>query len=356
MGKPERQGLHGANSAHDDALLRVENLRVHFPVFAGAILPKRVGSVKAVDGVSFDIQRGETFAIVGESGCGKSSLAMAVLGMIEKTEGRVVFDQTDITNLTASEMRPIRRRVQTIFQDPFASLNPRMKVGDIVAEPLVAHRVIQNKEARQARVAELLALVGLLPEMAARYPHEFSGGQRQRISIARALALEPDLVICDEAVAALDVSIQAQILNLLMDLQQRLKLTYLFISHDLSVVRHISDRIGVMYLGKMVETGACDAVFSNPQHPYTQALLAAIPVPDPEAEALRPAVVLSGEPPSARNPPSGCRFHTRCPYAISFCAGREPELKLYGHTQAACHLLERGDLWERPGACASQMS
>ncbi len=330
---------HDTAAAADTPLLRVQDLKVHFPVYAGAILPRQTGSVKAVDGVSFEIRRGETFAIVGESGCGKSSLAMAVLGMLPKTAGRIVFDGIDITDFGAERMRPIRRRMQTVFQDPFSSLNPRMKVGDIIAEPLVVHRAAQDPGARRARVAELMALVGLLPHMAHRYPHEFSGGQRQRISIARALALEPDLVICDEAVAALDVSIQAQILNLLMDLQRRLGLAYLFISHDLSVVRHISDRIGVMYLGKMVETGSREALFASPQHPYTQALLAAVPVPDPEAVAPPPSSLLRGEPPSARNPPTGCRFHPRCVYAIPRCAGEEPAMQRRGATEAACHLV-----------------
>lgn len=320
-------------------LLRVEDLKVYYPIYEGTLLPKQTGAVKAVDGVTFDIRPGETFSIVGESGCGKSTMAMAVLGMTPKTGGRIIFDDADITNLSADRMRPVRRRMQTIFQDPFASLNPRMKVSDIIAEPLVVHRVGGDSDARRARVSELMALVGLLPGMADRYPHEFSGGQRQRISIARALALEPDLVICDEAVAALDVSVQAQILNLLMDLQRRLHLAYLFISHDLSVVRHISDRIGVMYLGKMVETGDCDALFGAPQHPYTQALMAAVPVADPDAQPQSSAAMLSGEPPSARNPPAGCRFHPRCPQAIPFCGEKEPELLRHGHTQAACHLV-----------------
>lgn len=322
-------------------LLRVEDLKVHYPIYEGALLPKQTGAVKAVDGVTFDIRPGETFSIVGESGCGKSTMAMAVLGMTPKTGGRILFDDVDITSLSAERMRPVRRRMQTIFQDPFASLNPRMKVSDIIAEPLVVHRV-GDGDARRARVSELMALVGLLPSMADRYPHEFSGGQRQRISIARALALEPDLVICDEAVAALDVSVQAQILNLLMDLQRRLHLAYLFISHDLSVVRHISDRIGVMYLGKMVETGECDGLFRAPQHPYTQALMAAVPVADPDAQPQHPADMLSGEPPSARNPPAGCRFHPRCPRAIPFCAEEEPALLQHGHTRAACHLVGEG--------------
>lgn len=321
-------------------LLSVENLQVHFPIYRGALLPRRAGAVKAVDGVSFDIRRGETFSIVGESGCGKSTLAMAVLGMTPKTAGRVVFEGEDITDFGPARMRPVRRQMQTVFQDPFASLNPRMKIGDIIAEPLIVHGIARTKQARLARVRELMSIVGLRPDMADRYPHEFSGGQRQRISIARALALEPGLLICDEAVAALDVSVQAQILNLLMDLQRRLNLAYLFISHDLSVVRHISDRIGVMYLGKMVETGDCGALFSGPQHPYTQALLAAAPLPDPDAEAGRPPAFLTGEPPSPRNPPSGCRFHPRCPKAVPLCSAAEPPLLPHGHTRAACHLAD----------------
>jgi oligopeptide transport system ATP-binding protein len=330
--------LQRPGQGHGD-LLRVEDLSVHFPVMGGGLLPRRIGSVQAVDGVSFSIRRGETFSIVGESGCGKSTTAMAVLRMQAVTSGRIWFDGQDITTWGPDAMRPVRRRIQTIFQDPYASLNPRMKVGAIIAEPLEVHRV-GDSDARRRRTADLMKLVGLLPDMAERYPHEFSGGQRQRISIARALALEPDLVVCDEAVSALDVSIQAQILNLLMELQERLGLAYLFISHDLSVVRHISDRIAVMYLGRIVETGPREELFSSPRHPYTQALLASAPSADPAFEASRSAVALTGEPPSPRNPPAGCRFHPRCQAAFGPCSTRSPELVFEGDSAAvACHLF-----------------
>jgi oligopeptide transport system ATP-binding protein len=320
-------------------LLRVENLAVHFPVMGGGLLPRQVGVVQAVDGVSFTIRRGETLSIVGESGCGKSTTAMAVLRMQPVTAGRIWFDGQDITVLGPEALRPVRRRIQTIFQDPYASLNPRMKVGAIISEPLEVHRV-GDGSARRQRVAELMKLVGLLPDMAERYPHEFSGGQRQRISIARALALEPDLVVCDEAVSALDVSIQAQILNLLMELQERLGLAYLFISHDLSVVRHISDRIAVMYLGRIVEIAERDKLFASARHPYTQALLAAAPSPDPVLEASRPAAPLTGEPPSPRNPPPGCRFHPRCPAAFAPCPVQSPALVFQDDSAGvACHLF-----------------
>jgi oligopeptide transport system ATP-binding protein len=323
-------------------LLSVQDLKVHFPVYDGAVIPRRTGSVKAVDGVSFDIARGETFAIVGESGCGKSTTALAVLRMIKPDGGRILFDGTDITGLGPTPMKAVRRRMQTVFQDPFSSLNPRMKVGAIIAEPLMVHGLGADADRRRARIAELMGLVGLLPDMADRYPHEFSGGQRQRISIARALALEPDLVVCDEAVSALDVSIQAQILNLLMELQERLGLAYLFISHDLSVVRHISDRIGVMYLGRMVEQASRDELFAAPRHPYTQALLAAAPAHGPDAiggEASPPG--LAGEPPSARNPPPGCRFHPRCPIAVPACRSEPPppSVRLSATATADCHLV-----------------
>jgi oligopeptide transport system ATP-binding protein len=306
------------------------------------VLPRQTGAVKAVDGVSFTIARGETFSIVGESGCGKSTTAMAVLRMLKPDDGRILFDGEDITHLPPAALKPVRRRMQTVFQDPFASLNPRMKIGDIIAEPLVVHGLVRERGARRDRIAELMALVGLLPDMADRYPHEFSGGQRQRISIARALALEPDLVVCDEAVSALDVSIQAQILNLLMDLQARLGLAYLFISHDLSVVRHISDRIGVMYLGRLVETAARDELFDHPRHPYTQALLAAAPAHGPEAIGARPPVSLAGEPPSPRNPPPGCRFHPRCPVAVAACRIEPPppSVRISLTAAADCHLVQ----------------
>ncbi len=329
-----------APATANDSLLRVEGLKVHFPVTEGVVVQKRVGSVKAVDGVSFELRRGETFGLVGESGCGKSTTALAVLRMLEPTTGRIMFEGEDVTRLGPTRMRPIRRRMQMVYQDPFGSLNPRMKVRDIVGEPLVVHGLAADRAAYRGRVAELMDLVGLLPDMADRYPHEFSGGQRQRIGIARALALEPSLLICDEPVSALDVSIQAQVVNLLMDLQERLGLTYLFIAHDLSVVRHISDRIGVMYLGRIVEIATRDALFAEPRHPYTQALLAAVPLPNPALEAARPHELIAGEVPSVRNPPSGCGFHPRCPKAMARCAAERPELLARDGAAVACHLYD----------------
>ena len=290
-------------------LVSVRDLKVHFPVEEGALFTKQLGTVKAVDGVSFDLFPGETLSLVGESGCGKSTTALAVLRMLNLTGGQILFDGEDISDLSPKAMLPFRRRMQMVYQDPFGSLNPRMKVRSIIGEPLRIHHASMTRLDYKRRTDELLDLVGLLPAMADRYPHEFSGGQRQRIGIARALALNPDLLICDEAVSALDVSIQAQIINLLMDLQRELNLTYLFISHDLSVVRHVSDRIAVMYLGQLVEAKPSRALFQNPEHPYTRTLLAAVPVANPEVEAARPQPLVIGEVPSVRNPPSGCRFH-----------------------------------------------
>jgi oligopeptide transport system ATP-binding protein len=296
-------------------LLQVKDLKVHFPV-ANGVWGQVTESVKAVDGISFDLHRGETFSLVGESGCGKSTTALAVLRMLEITQGRIHFEGED--------------------QDPFASLNPRMKVGEIIGEPLVVHQLQGDRTAFKNRISELMDIVGLLPDMASRYPHEFSGGQRQRVGIARALALNPDLLICDEAVSALDVSIQAQILNLLMDLQSELSLTYLFIAHDLSVVRHISDRVGVMYLGRLVEVASAKNLFNSPQHPYTQGLLSAVPVADPEVESTRPQQLIIGEVPSVRNPPPGCRFHPRCPLADQECSNTQPELLSTDGGEVAC--------------------
>ena len=329
----------GAPVAPSDDILSVRDLKVHFPVTRGVIVQKRVATVHAVDGVSFSLKRGETLGLVGESGCGKSTTGLALLRMLDPTAGSIVFEGQDITHLDRGQMRPIRRRMQMVYQDPYGSLNPRMRVRDIVGEPLQVHGLDADRAAYETRIAALLAMVGLLPDMAERYPHEFSGGQRQRIGIARALALEPGLIVCDEPVSALDVSIQAQVVNVFMDLQERLGLSYVFVAHDLAVVRHISDRIAVMYLGKIVEIASRDDLYREPLHPYTQALLAAIPVADAAVEARRERVVVSGEVPSALSPPSGCRFHTRCPHASERCRSEEPPLvsNASGRT-VACHL------------------
>ena len=313
-------------------LLEVRDLQVHYPINSG-LFQKNVGAVKAVDHVSFSIPRGQTLGLVGESGCGKTSMARSIVQLVKPTGGQIFFDGEDLTKLKGGSMRAMYRRVQFIFQDPYGSLDPRMAAGDIIGEPLQVHKLTKSKGAYRDRIAELLSLVGLNPYMAGRYPHEFSGGQRQRIGIARALAVEPELLICDEPVSALDVSVQAQIINLLEDLQQRFGLTYLFIAHDLSLVRHISHRVAVMYLGKLVEVAESGELFDNPLHPYTQALMSAIPLPDPVEEATRARVVLPGEPPSPANPPAGCVFHPRCPIAIDECSAGEPELRevLPGH-------------------------
>ncbi len=318
-------------------LLEVEGLAKHYPIRRG-MLSRAVGAVRAVDGISFSIERGETLALVGESGCGKSTTARLALRLIEPTAGTVRFEGSDITRLRGAAMRQLRRRMQMVFQDPFASLNPRMTVGDIVEEPLVVH-AIGDGAARRARVAELLDLVGLAPYHAARYPHEFSGGQRQRIGIARALAVEPALVVCDEPVSALDVSIQAQVVNLLKDLQRRLGLSYLFIAHDLAVVKHVADRVAVMYLGRIVEVGPRDQVFANPRHPYTRVLLSAIPRPDPHRRLARQ--LPGGDVPSPSNIPPGCRFHTRCLFAVDRCRTEDPMLRpIEPYHLSACHLAE----------------
>jgi len=315
------------NSASADALVEVRGLKKYFPVTSGAIARRVVGWVKAVDDVSFSIRRGETLGLVGESGCGKTTTGRCVIQLERPTAGSVLFEGRDLVALSAAELRPLRRRMQIVFQDPYSSLNPRMTIGQIIAEPIRVHGLDRNGVNARDRVAELLKVVGINPVMARRYPHELSGGQRQRVGIARALALEPKFIVCDEPVSALDVSIQAQIINLLEELQDRFDLTYLFIAHDLSVVRHISDRVAVMYLGKIVEIADRQELYDNPLHPYTRALLSAVPVPDPVIEARREHIVLGGEVPSPSNPPAGCVFHPRCPIAIEECKGGVPELR-----------------------------
>jgi oligopeptide transport system ATP-binding protein len=320
-----------------EVLVEVQDLKMYFPVTAGLIFQRKVADVKAVDGITFQIKRGETLGLVGESGCGKSTTGRAILQLYRPTAGRVLFDGVDLTKLKGGDLRRFRRRMQMIFQDPYASLNPRMSVGSIIAEPLAIHNLAKGK-ARKERVQELLSVVGLNPYYANRYPHEFSGGQRQRIGIARALAVEPDFIVCDEPVSALDVSIQAQIINLLEDLQDRFGLTYLFIAHDLSVVRHISDRVAVMYLGHIVELADRNELYEHPLHPYTKALLSAVPIPDPAIEAKRERIILTGDVPSPLRPPPGCVFHTRCPIAIDECRERIPEWRdVGGDHWVACH-------------------
>ena len=319
-------------------LLEVRNLVKHFRV-GGGLFGSRAGVVRAVDGVSFEIRRGETLGLVGESGCGKTTTGRCILQLERATSGQIVFEGRDLTVLGEAELRPIRRKMQVIFQDPYSSLNPRMTVGQIIAEPLAVHEIVADRTQRAQRVSELLSHVGLLPQHGHRYPHQLSGGQRQRVGIARALAVEPSLIVCDEPVSALDVSIQAQIINLLEDLQAQFGLTYLFVAHDLSVVRHISDRVAVMYLGKIVEITDRKSLYDAALHPYTKALLSAVPIPDPALEAQRERVVLGGEVPSPLNPPPGCVFHPRCPIAIDRCRAEVPELREIrpGH-RAACIL------------------
>ena len=310
-----------------EVLVDVRNLKMYFPITEGVMISRVVAQVKAVDGLSFHINKGETLGLVGESGCGKTTIGRCILQLENVTEGEIFYEGQDLTKLTQKEMSPVREKIQVIFQDPFSSLNPRMKIGDIIGEPIKVHGIIADKGEREKRVQELLSLCGLNPKFADRYPHEMSGGQRQRVGVARALALNPEFIICDEAVSALDVSIQAQVINLLEELRDEFELTYLFISHDLSVIRHICHRVAVMYLGHMVELAECDELYDNPLHPYTRALLAAVPLPDPTIEANRAHEVVKGEVPSPINPPSGCGFHPRCPLAVDSCSKDVPEFR-----------------------------
>ena len=316
-----------ALDAGEKPLVEVRGLRMHFPITEGIIARRKIGEVKAVDGVDLTIRRGETLGLVGESGCGKTTMGRCILRLEKPTEGAILYDGVDIAGLDRRSLVGLRRRIQVIFQDPYSSLNPRQKVGSILSEPMRVHGIEPDARRREARVKELLATCGLNPNFADRYPHEMSGGQRQRVGIARALAVDPEFIVCDEAVSALDVSIQAQIINLLEDLREKFKLTYLFIAHDLSVVRHLCQRVAVMYLGHVVELADCDEVFDNPLHPYTKALLAAVPVPDPTVEADRSFQPLSGEVPSPINPPKGCVFHPRCPIAVAECQAVTPKLR-----------------------------
>lgn len=312
---------------NENSLLRVENITKQFPIYGG-LFSKQVAAVKAVQDISFEINKGETLGLVGESGCGKSTLGRSLIRLIEPSSGKIFFKNKEITNVDGTELRELRKKMQIIFQDPYASLNPRMTIGAILEEPLIIHNLFASAKDRQARVRELIDLVGLRPEHLSRYPHEFSGGQRQRVGIARALAVNPELIICDEPVSALDVSIQAQVINLLMELQQKLGLTYIFIAHDLKVVEHVSHRVAVMYLGKIVELATADELYKDPKHPYTRALLSAIPIPDPKPRPER--IILTGDVPSPLNPPTGCQFHPRCPLADANCAKQSPVLESKG--------------------------
>ena len=324
-----------------EVLLRVENLVKYFPIMQGIIIQKQVGAVHAVDDVSFDIIKGETLGLVGESGCGKSTTGRTILQLYRPSSGSVHFDGKDLVQMKGEELRKMRRKMQMVFQDPYASLNPRMTVGEIIGEPLIIHNVASGKEV-QERVEHLLELVGMNPSFENRYPHEFSGGQRQRIGVARALALQPELIVCDEPISALDVSIQAQVVNLLEDLQKQFNLTYLFIAHDLSMVRHISDRVAVMYLGCIIELTGRDELYSYPLHPYTQALLSAVPIPNPVIEEKRQRILLQGDVPSPVNPPSGCRFRTRCQYAQEICADQKPAWReIKPDHFVACHFADQ---------------
>jgi oligopeptide/dipeptide ABC transporter ATP-binding protein len=310
-----------------EVLVDVKNLKMHFPISEGVVFSSVVANVKAVDGISFHINKGETLGLVGESGCGKTTVGRCILQLEKATAGEINYEGRNLTEISQKEMNLVREKIQVIFQDPFSSLNPRMKIGEILGEPIRVHGIIEDPVKRQKRVLELLSLCGLNPKFADRYPHEMSGGQRQRVGVARALALNPEFIICDEAVSALDVSIQAQVINLLEDLREEFDLTYLFISHDLSVIRHICHRVAVMYLGHMVELADCDELYDNPLHPYTRALLAAVPIPDPTLEAERVHEVVQGEVPSPINPPSGCVFHPRCSMAVENCSQEVPEFR-----------------------------
>mgnify|MGYP005858558205 CR=1 FL=1 len=323
---------------NQDVLLKVEHLKKYYSIKSSSLRGKK-SVVKAVDDISFDVKIGETFGIVGESGCGKSTMGKSVIRLIEPTEGKVILDGQDFTSLKGKELQEARDKIKLIFQDPYASLNPRMTVKDIIAEPIDIAKCYKTKEERDARVVEVMKQVGLNLDYMYRYPHEFSGGQRQRISIARTLALNPEFIVCDEPISALDVSIQAQIINLLKNIQKELGIAYLFIAHDLSMVKHISDRIGVMYLGHLVEEGDSKELYANPMHPYTKALLSAVPIPDPLVGKSRKRIMLEGELPSPINPPSGCPFRTRCPYANEKCANEMPKMKEINGRKVACHMV-----------------
>ncbi len=328
MQEQQEQGV--AVAQDQEVLIEVKNMKMYFPVTSGIIFQKKVADIKAVDGISFTIRRGETLGLVGESGCGKTTTGRCILQLYRPTEGEVLFEGQDLTKMSNSEVRKFRRRMQMIFQDPYSSLNPRQTCGSIIGEPLIVHKMVRSKNEYRDQVGELLSVVGLSSHMASRFPHEFSGGQRQRIGVARALAVRPSLIVCDEPVSALDVSIQAQVINLLEELQEQFNLTYLFIAHDLSVVRHISDRIAVMYLGHIVELADRSEMYENPLHPYTKALLSAVPIPDPVIESQRERIILTGDVPSPLNPPAGCVFHTRCPIAIDECSQGIPEFRNMG--------------------------